>query len=776
MNTIQKRKLSYQQFKKGIEQQLQSSGNVLKNTIAYGEYFQLPLKENLIFYESNHGTGLLGKPKSIFLEALKDSSVKHIWSCTSENITMDLSYYKSLGNVSFVEPNSPEYFEYLATAKYLITDSYFSASFTKREEQVLICTGNNSTLSSCGYDKGILQMPTEQLCVRHFMQADYIISDNEDYQKNILEKSYKLNNIYKGKIINHYLSYNPLYSLPSIKETTKKFNGEKIILLLPALDCQTSEEIAASANYFSQVLELLSTDNILISVPANAYEIFKDNLSLANYLLPPSFDCRDFIPQIDYVITDANRLFSDFLLNNVPVYFIKNPIWDNQFDSTMLKYYNIHFYPLDDIMNTETKKTIPELNVSSQESIWDIIRYPKNNYNISYIASCKKRIVFFANFLANSNNNAYLYLLNLLDWIDYDTFDVTLIASSFKNNDNQLIGSINKHVRYLDYSGRIIYNKEEYATHRYLCKYLYHMDNSTNIIHESIFNIYNRNSQRICGNTEFDTAIVFGNFSKKDYLFDFGIPAKKRIFISYQERSKEKAMWVENAATAFTFENKLHIYDSFDQILYVSPGLRNQNILSKDNVNDTLLDYIPVLPSNTQLLVESTELRIATYDNKEYCILPITKKTFQTEEILLLPKVPSDQTSLLHIVCDNDPKKLIAMIDAFSALSEKENICLYFVDNYNYIDESITTYIAQHSLSEKIMILQNVFLTNAYTKQFNYILSMNAMPSIDYNNILSTAFHIPVVNINNCQLTVIDSSHTPSDYWTLIKEKLSSLF
>ena len=130
MDTIKKRKLSYEQYKKGIDQQLQSSAAGLKNTIFYCECLKKPIIKNTVFYEADNGSGLKGKPKSLFLNAVSDSSLTHIWSIESPDLLEeDLTYYEQTCNIRFVKRYSSEYYESLAVSQYLVTDGYFTSTF-----------------------------------------------------------------------------------------------------------------------------------------------------------------------------------------------------------------------------------------------------------------------------------------------------------------------------------------------------------------------------------------------------------------------------------------------------------------------------------------------------------------------------------------------------------------------------------------------------------------------------------------------------------------------
>lgn len=746
MHTIEKRKLSYEQFKKGIDQQLQGPGANLKNTIFYCDCLNKPLKSNTILYEADNGSGIKGKPKSLFLNVIADTSLTHVWSLESPNILEeDLIFYKNKCNILFVKKNSSEYYEYLATSQYLVTDSYFTQTFVKRENQTLICTGNDSPFTFSGYDKGIANVDLEQYVERHYLQADYILSLNEQYQKTVLEGAYKLKEVYAGKIIEGSLSYPPSFAAPL--PSRYNANPKSTILLLPALQCKTEKEISASASFYANIIEQLNTKDIYISVPCTAYEIFQLNDAVSQFLLPPHIDCRDL--EYKCVITDGNILYKDFTQLKIPVYFLKNELLNDQLYTDLLS-----FSDIDPQSITKLNEMIKNHDVmyphtdTLDSSIWSVIKNDNPSRLLKSFNITKKRIVFFVDFLQNLDQDAYLHLLNTLDWVDYAQYDVTLIASSFKKADKEVIADINKNVRYLDCSGRLLYTKEEYAAHRYLSKYLYNMDNSTDIVNQNIFEIYKRNSQRICNNISFDTAILFGNFTQKDYLFYEGLSARERVYLGYENINKEKALWVQNKTTAFTFSNKLRIYSSFDRRLYMSSGLCRSNT---EELADLASECYPVavLPSKEQLYQNTEKLCTAIFNHKEYCMIPSGDKPFKTREVLLLPKVDKSKLSYLYVLNNKDTNEILSLLETFSEISSKTNCSLYLVDNYNYLDEAVSTFIAKHALSEKTIILKNIFLNNSYVSQFDGILTLHHQDLLDYNVVIANFFQIDFIIVQD---------------------------
>ena len=166
-------------------------------------YRRIKVRKNTILYESFSGEGLTGDPFELFTEALNDmrlADYRHIWTVDGEEkAAMLRNRYKDDNRVSFVVRDTRAYMDALSGAAYLINNGEFPYYFTKKKDQVYINTCFINPSKKSGYDapKGRTECSNK---VRNLLIADYILSSGPDHTE-ILKKSFKLDGLYNGKII-----------------------------------------------------------------------------------------------------------------------------------------------------------------------------------------------------------------------------------------------------------------------------------------------------------------------------------------------------------------------------------------------------------------------------------------------------------------------------------------------------------------------------------------------------------------------------------------------
>lgn len=149
---------------------------------------------NNIFIECN-------KIETVFLNELFNSEI-----IKSYNI-----YFTSRDDSKY---ESDEYFEKLATSKYIITDYLFNDCFVKRDGQVAMNYWNyDNPFNEDSFNVGLIQ--------RTFLKSDYIVFDKKE---NVLLNSYMINNLVSGKVI---IESNYVKVFESILEG-KKIKSEKV--------------------------------------------------------------------------------------------------------------------------------------------------------------------------------------------------------------------------------------------------------------------------------------------------------------------------------------------------------------------------------------------------------------------------------------------------------------------------------------------------------------------------------------------------------------------
>ncbi|CAA6808652.1 MAG: Glycosyltransferase, partial [uncultured Sulfurovum sp.] len=171
---------------------------VLRNIVMYTEFYEnLSIKDNIILYESYHGSAMSCSPYAIFKFLLEDerfSNYLHIWVIADEN-SVD-SKYKDCDNIIFIKKNSALYMRYLASAKYLVNNTTFPDWYIRKEKQVYLNTWHGTPIKTLGRDVENDFMAHRNQ-TKNFLQTSHIIAPNR-HTAEVLEESYDIKDIYKG--------------------------------------------------------------------------------------------------------------------------------------------------------------------------------------------------------------------------------------------------------------------------------------------------------------------------------------------------------------------------------------------------------------------------------------------------------------------------------------------------------------------------------------------------------------------------------------------------
>lgn len=144
MNTIEKRAVSFREFRKETEHKMQGMDDSFQKTWAYGAALKEPLYKNHILYEWNQGTEVKGI-YDFFRQKEDCSGFVHIWSVQNKIKKKAEQYLKQEqldDQVILVQRGSAKYYDYLAKAEQLVCKGHFVPGFYKRPEQKLIYAGN----------------------------------------------------------------------------------------------------------------------------------------------------------------------------------------------------------------------------------------------------------------------------------------------------------------------------------------------------------------------------------------------------------------------------------------------------------------------------------------------------------------------------------------------------------------------------------------------------------------------------------------------------------
>ncbi|UDM73823.1 CDP-glycerol glycerophosphotransferase family protein [Vagococcus fluvialis] len=574
-------------------------------------YEDIAVDNNLVLYETRDGKSIVDSPYAIFLELANSSEyshLRHIWVIDDNSVDIKNSIpHEFRERVSFVSRGTLEYVKALLEAKYLISNATFEAFFTKKSEQIYINTWHGTPLKHMGFDiPGSVNH--SQNVLRNFLMTDYILSPN-NHTTNIFVESYKLKGLYPGKILEGGypridLTLNS--DKDEIKEKIKSYGtklGEKPILLF----CPTwkGTSIHNTSDDIDQIIsETLTLVNkfkdkyeVLLKVHPFVFNKMKEEESIKTFLISDLVDANEVLSVVDVLITDYSSIFFDFLVTKKPIIFYS---WDkdmyaenrgmylneNQFPGPTAENINelVEFIEDIDNISIEFKQKYKELadlmvpyedgNVTKKYIQYIFKDVMDENITIYDVNSNKKKLLIYPGGMVN--NGITSSFLNLIDNIDYEKYDVTVIANSNNNIEiNNNLKKMNKNVRPLFRFGMNILSEKDTKIDKVFNAKGIKPSERDKYPEKS----YKREMNRLTGNIEFDVAIDFSGYSYYWARHILSTNANKYVIFMHNDLKEDsqkvingKQLRKQNLEALFT------IYYKFDKILSVSPMTRDVNL------------------------------------------------------------------------------------------------------------------------------------------------------------------------------------------------------
>lgn len=439
-----------------------------------------PIKENYVFYEAFAGLGILDNPRAIFKYLLSHPNFKdftHVWSVDNMELAQaNIDEFSSFDNVKVVKKESTEYYKYLATCKYLISNSTFGYFFEKRAEQVYINTWHGVPTKYMGYEHTVERVENARGPARNYLLADYLVSANGFMTDVMYRRAYKMGGLFQGKVLE--LGYPRCDTIikPDADYVYKKLNDigietdKKIILYAPTWKGNLYNQLEYNVDEFKNIVEKLSsnidTDNycIYLRVHYFLYKILAKDPELEKILIPFTIDTNELLSVVDVLVSDYSSIFFDFIPTGRPMVFYVPDL--EQYSSGRGLYVPVEKLPglvssdIEDISNALShicadRTEYLEYYAPLLQEMYDWCCYNEDGN------ACKRLVdVVFRNEFFESTGNLdivdgfkndkkkllicvntrygddslYDNLKSRLSDIDYQTTDVTLLVTSFKED------------------------------------------------------------------------------------------------------------------------------------------------------------------------------------------------------------------------------------------------------------------------------------------------------------------------------------------------------
>lgn len=590
-------------------------------------YEKREINSQLIVYETRDGKSIVDSPYAMFLYLATNDKYKHfqhVWILNKENQGLEECIPEELKEkVNFVYRNTLGYVDALLEAKYLISNSTFESFFVKRPGQIYINTWHGTPLKFMGFDiPG--KVSNSQNVLRNFLMTDYILSPN-NHTSNIFKESYKLNNIYPGEILEGGYPRIDLTLNTEKEKIIKKICGLGTIINpeLPTILFSPTwkgsavnnaqDDIEQIINETLKLVEEFSNQyNVLLKVHPFAYKNVKDDERIADYLISDYMDANEVLSFVDILVTDYSSIFFDFLVTGKPIIFyswdkdlynfergmylqeeeLPGPTAENLYELIkLIKKSEAISAAYETKYKNLAKKMVPYDDGKVTAKYIDYIFENKNekNLNVHTINSNKKKLLIFPGGMRN--NGITSSLLNLVNNIDYNKYDVTIIANPDSNKEiHENLKSLNENARVMFRFGIDILTKKEKIINKKFA------DNGVPVSKRSDYPTigYKREMNRLTANLNFDVAIDFSGYSYFWGRHILAANAKKYVAFMHNDLKADSMREINGKLPMYKdLHGIFSIYYQFDKLLSVSPMTRDVNYNNlKEYVSKEQMSYV----------------------------------------------------------------------------------------------------------------------------------------------------------------------------------------
>lgn len=741
----------------------------------YAEFYKkCKIRKRTIMYEAFSGRGMICNPHAIFKAFMQRKDFfryHHYWVLSDfEDNKWLIDEYKKWENIFFVEYNSIEYLRLLCEVQYLVNNSPFPTFFAKKPEQIYINTWHGTPLKTLGFD-----MPDGNISaantIRTFLQTDYLISPNR-FQTNMYLKSYKLNGIYEGKILEIGQPRNDFILNTKKGDFLKKLEklgcsidpSKKIILYAPTWKGTSFANPELDLNGYFDFIRILESKidmsqyQILIKVHQIVYKFIKNGEKITRQFLPATIDSNELMAVVDILISDYSSIYFDFLKTGKPILFYIPDI--DEYKKYRGVYFPLEKLPgpsskcLDEIVNwlENIDQVFMKFEKQYQENLeWackyddgkvsekilDIVLDGKKYSGIkSNFVNKKKRILISRGGM--SDNEITEALQNLLKFVDYNKYDITVYVSAPKNEANrENILAIEPKARVLTRVGTMIGTNEENSEIEQIQRYG---------IQKRLFSVgypkeaFAREYSRCFGNAKFDIVIDFygENFTFAMLLLEAGA-TRKFIWQRYE---------ISNSEQNEVFKS---IYYFYDYVVATNALLMEENkkCFKNKKIKKKLM-CVHDIRSYEKILNKARTSEIVHINGQEFFVRNSEKRGNGAIKLSLV-KVPNkDRIHFVTIGESENEKKYVELIRVFAKFA---NICseadLHIIDSGN-MDRNLRKVISDLQLEHRVFLIQS--MENPY----GYMGKCQCFVCIS-NDTLSTGKQIVAVRAMNMPLILLKS-------------------
>lgn len=587
----------------------------------YALWRSRPVRPNVVFYESFSGNGMLCNPEAIFRALHRNpefAHLTHIWALDDttghELITRE---FAADPTVRFVTLDSNAYRRALATSGYLVNNATFPPEFGKRPGQIYLNTWHGTPLKRMGIDIGD---PATRFAnvIRNFLAADYLLAANSFMVSQLYESAHGLKQLFAGRfIVEGYPRVDHQFAAAeTVADTIRLIEaggvtiGDRRVILYAPTWKGTSftaprdelEELAGRVSQLTRELnERLGDDRFIVLLKTHqiVHRYIAQLPGLAATLLSNDIPTNKVLAATDLLVTDYSSVFFDFLATGKPIFFLVPDLAD------YAGYRGLYCEPGEwpgpvvetvtelaaEIESLEARGVSPEIAARQRsmtarfaakedghatERIIDIVFRNKTiGYDIRE-ATRDSRPTVLLNAGQMRPNGITTALLALLDSIDYDRMDVTVVFAESRSarvvSQQRLIDA---RVRQFSRTGTM--NGGALAQARRLRSWK-RGDLSSHRTNRSERRLWDDEWVRCFGDSHFDFVVDFSGYGPLWATLLLHAPhAVRSIFLHNEMVADTGRVAADSSNPLADLRGIFSLYRDYDNLVSVSPALSDLN-------------------------------------------------------------------------------------------------------------------------------------------------------------------------------------------------------
>jgi CDP-glycerol glycerophosphotransferase len=589
----------------------------------------LPVREKTVLFESYFGSGITCNPYAIFRHMQRRPEYrdwKFAW-VVDETATIPPAVSED-PRVLFVRREGDAYRRYLASARFLVSNSTFPPYFVRRPEQLYLNTWHGTPLKTMGRDIKSTFMERVNTA-RNFLHATHLLSPNPHTSRVLLER-YDVKDIFDGQLLEtgYPRIDRTLDSDEQARAALRRALGisptEKVVLYAPTWRGRLGQSRSEHAT-IEGVLRCLSA--LPCRVLFRGHYFAENSLRrrrMVRHLVPSDIDTNELLSIVDVLVTDYSSIFFDYLPTGRPICFYAYDLEDYENERGL--YFPLSEMPGDVFRSPDSlaagvrsqlskprepdaaymaarTRFCPHEDGSASQRAVDAFFSPRTAGLREQYPPRKTSLLFYPGALMpNGITTSFQHLSSHLTNRPCSAAAIidTEQVARFRERREQL-DRVSPGIQLLGRVGRMAVTQEEWAVVRYFNKRHRFASAATQEIYR---NVFRREYRRLFGDARFDALIEFAGYSVYWASVLGNAPSGRKVIYQHNDMASE---WQRRFPS---LEGVFRAYVWYNQIVAVSTAtmdLNRKHLAAAFDLQEDRFTACRNLQNPTKVLRQSTE-------------------------------------------------------------------------------------------------------------------------------------------------------------------------